>query len=70
MSKKDGVRKCRYKEHPFVQNIQGSLEMTIYASCNCGWLSDQPIRDSAKRKYIWEKHRSTRQTNLSIHHHE
>ena len=62
VSKKDGVRPCRYREVPKFIIINHQIEVQKYAACNCGWLSDDfAITDEVKRK-LWERHK------INLHH--
>ena len=58
MSKKDGVRPCRYKEIPKFITINHQIEVQKYAACNCGWSSDEMATSEELKRRLWEHHKT------------
>ena len=58
MSRKDGIRKCRYQEKIiFDKTADGKHIILKAASCNCGWANEESNTDENYRKIQWQSHR-------------
>lgn len=66
MSKKDGIRPCRFREAPVFRRVDDAVKVFPYASCNCGWRAVDSEPDGLERRRQYEDHRKSTLTRSPL----